>query len=100
MNNRIEKKFLDLIKLFTNDFRIKPYINLGWNLSLKYKNLYGKDKIIEGKSSLEVLKLSKIVVCTYPETSFLESMISGIPTILLFKENFCGFYIGLNYNFY
>jgi putative transferase (TIGR04331 family) len=83
-----KKIFIDLIKLFIDDFKIKPYTNLGWNLSCKYKEIYGKDKIIEKKSSLEVLKLSKIVVCTYPETSFLEAMVSGVPTILLFKEDF------------
>ena len=30
---------------------------------------------------------SKIIVCTYPETTFLEAMYSGVPTILLYKRD-------------
>ncbi len=82
-----KKIFIDLIRLSINDYKIKPYKNLGWNLEEKYKLIYGTHKITK-KSQLEILKLSKVVVCTYPETSFLESIISGIPTILLFKEEF------------
>ena len=34
-----------------------------------------------------LLNISKIIICTYPETSFSEAMISNRPTILIYKKN-------------
>jgi len=35
----------------------------------------------------DVIHESKILVCTYPETTFTLSMLSGVPTILLLDKN-------------
>ena len=53
---------------------------MGWNLKEKYKNLFG-EKYLTNKNVKSVIKNSKLIVCTYPETTFLESMCSGVPTI-------------------
>ena len=39
-----------------------------------------------GGSFNAALKEAKVVVCTYPQTTFSEAMVSGIPTILLMVE--------------
>ena len=35
----------------------------------------------------DVINESKILICTYPETTFTLSMLSGVPTILLLDKN-------------
>ena len=58
---------------------------MGWNLKEKYKNLFG-EKYLTNKNVNQSLN-SKLIVCTYPETTFLESMCSGVPTILLYLHD-------------
>jgi len=59
----------------------------GWFNSLsRYKKDLGRDKISNYNSFEEMLSNSKIVVCTYPLTTYLEAMLSGIPTIVLYKK--------------
>ena len=68
------------------EFSIKTYQNKGWNLEKKYKDKFG-DKIICHKDMKSVLNESKLIICTYPETTFIESMISNVPTILVFLND-------------
>ena len=42
---------------------------MGWNLKEKYKNLFG-EKYLTNKNVKSVIKNSKLIVCTYPETTF------------------------------
>ena len=41
---------------------------------------------------LKSFELAKIIVCTYPETTFIEALGSGIPTILIFPKNHWAFH--------
>ena len=54
-------------------FKIKTYQDMGWKLDDQYKKLFGKKTIIN-KDIKSVIKQSKLIVCTYPETTFLESI--------------------------
>ena len=72
------------------NFFIKPYNNKGWDIKERYINEFGKEKILN-KDLISVIKESKLVICTYPETTFLESMISGVPTILLYLQKYWEF---------
>ena len=83
-----KEKFLNFIRKSNINFKIKPYKNMGWNLGEKYKKLFGEDHIVR-KNLKTVISESKIIVCTYPATTFLEAIISGTPTILLFKDKIC-----------
>ena len=59
----------------------------GWfNSENRYRKDLGSDKISNYKSFEKMLSNSKIVVCTYPLTTYLEAMFSGIPTIALYKK--------------
>ena len=40
------------------------------------------------KSIYDVIKHSRIVICTYPQTSFSEAIFSGVPTMLIYEEKF------------
>lgn len=64
--------------------RIRPYPNMGWQTAKRYADKFGNEKIVIGTSYKRFIKESKLIVCTYPQTTFSESMASGIPTILVF----------------
>lgn len=70
------------------NFRVKPFPEQGWNFKQRFIDDLGSDKIYEGLSFSEVLALSRLVVCTYPETTFSEAMASDLPTIMLYPDCF------------
>ena len=66
------------IKNFKKHFLI---IVIGSSISQKHD-------ISKEKTLFQDIERSKIIICTYPQTTFSEAMHSGIPTILLYKEEF------------
>jgi putative transferase (TIGR04331 family) len=40
------------------------------------------------KSIYDVINHSRVVVCTYPQTTFSEAIFSGVPTMLIYEEKF------------
>jgi len=58
-----------------------------FNSRSRYKEDLGIEKISSYTSYEKMLSNSKIVVCTYPSTTYLEAMFSGIPTISLYKKD-------------
>jgi len=75
------------VDVFTQ-LKVKASPNRGWNTKKRYEDRLGKDKIYTSESYYGVLKKSKLIVCTYADTTFSEAMVSGIPTILLIKTEF------------
>ena len=57
-----------------------------FNSKSRYRTDLGIEKISSYNSYEEMLSNSKIIVCTYPLTTYLEAMFSGIPTISLYKK--------------
>jgi putative transferase (TIGR04331 family) len=51
-----------------------------------YKKIFNK-KIIRNRSLEDCIVNSKLVICTYPETTFAISMYSFVPTILIYNRN-------------
>lgn len=68
-------------------FRVKPYRNLGWNTRQRFSDAIGADKIFAGASYKSCLARSRVVICTYPETTFAEAMASGLPTLLVYAAH-------------
>ena len=74
------------------DLRIRPYYtDMGWDTSLRYIDAFGIEKICKEKNLYSSIVRSKIIICTYPQTTFLEAMLSGVPTILLYPEEYWEF---------
>ena len=65
---------------------VRPYPNRGWDIRKRYIDDLGKEKISPFSTFREQIAHSKMLVCTYPQTTFSEAMHSGIPTILLYSE--------------
>lgn len=69
---------------------IKPHEGYVNQISHDYIKLYKKifnKKIIRNKSLEDCIVNSKLVICTYPETTFALSMYSSMPTILIYDKN-------------
>ncbi|VAW71375.1 hypothetical protein MNBD_GAMMA12-1330 [hydrothermal vent metagenome] len=86
----------DQKKLFINglhnrvyeQLKIRPYPNRGWQLRDRYLDIFGDRKISKCSTIEEDFSNSKIIVCSYPQTTFSEALFTGIPTILLYLEHF------------
>lgn len=85
----IKQLYKDLDPLIRKKVYIRPYSNLGWNTSQMFSDYVELKETVSRDGSLKDLMLkSKIVVCTYPETTFSEAMAIGVPTILIFDEKY------------
>jgi putative transferase (TIGR04331 family) len=64
-----------------------PENSLNWGeLEARYINLVTEGKVFRGRL-LDAIAVSRIIVCTYPQTTFTDAMLSGVPTIILFELN-------------
>ncbi len=61
----------------------RPYPSHGWNLVHRYSN-YFKPSQISKDTFTHDLEISSLVICTYPQTAYLQSFASSIPTILFY----------------
>jgi putative transferase (TIGR04331 family) len=79
--------FFALNEKVQESFRIKPYPNKGWNTRARFAERLGDDKVSRGQNYRQFLSSARVVVCTYPQTTFSEAMVSGLPTILLYPAH-------------
>ncbi len=63
-----------------------PYVD-PWSQKKEFEKFLGKKSISKKKNFLDEVKNSKIVINTSLQTTFFESMLSGIPTIVLLKDD-------------
>ena len=88
-NQKVEFiKLLNAFKLPKFSFKIRPYPDNGWSLKDRYIDIFGIKTISAQKTLQDDFSNSKLIICTYPETTFFESMQSGIPTVLLYVEKY------------
>lgn len=70
-------------------FKVKPYpVSRGWDTAKRFSDELGSN-VLHADSSLDhVYAMSKLIVCTYPETTFAQAMASNVPTILIYPAQF------------
>lgn len=83
-------KLFDKLNADVRDhFRIKPYpVSQGWKTAQRFADELGMEALHTERSLERVYAMSKVIVCSYPETTFSEAMASSVPTILMFPERF------------
>ena len=74
-------KLNDSIK---ENINIRPYPNLGWYTNLRYADMLSPKSVNAEGSHKNFIAKAKLIVCTYPQTTFSEAMASGKPTILVY----------------
>ena len=77
--------FLD-DKIF-NQLKIRPQPHSGINVKKLYVQNLGDEKVSTGNYYNFLFK-SKVIVCLYPETTYIEAMSLNIPTILLYPKKY------------
>ena len=82
--NKIFLESLDS-EILTN-MRVRPKGLGSWETKKRYIDQFGEDIITHESTMLKDFQKSRIIVCCYPQTSFAESMYSGIPSVLLLKK--------------
>ena len=70
-------------------FKVRTRSHTGQqSVNRRYYDKFGKSIFAQKNSLLEQIGESRLVVSTYPQTSFSESIFSGVPTMLFYKEEY------------
>ncbi len=76
-------------KLLRSSIRLKfrPKYSGDCETALMYEDKFGKDCLIPKNEKIrKTFKNSRLIICTYPQTAFSESMFSGVPTVLVYVD--------------
>jgi putative transferase (TIGR04331 family) len=63
---------------------IRPAPDQGWNLSRLFVGRFGAQCVSRSGTLESALAQARLIVCTYPETTFSEAMASDIPVVLVY----------------
>jgi putative transferase (TIGR04331 family) len=71
-------------------FKIKaaPGLDSYRNTVKHFSRHLGSERVITTESLDEVLQTAKVIVCTYPETTFSEAMVTGRPVIMMYPPQY------------
>jgi putative transferase (TIGR04331 family) len=67
-------------------FKVKPYPDLGWQMRERFVARLGSEHVVTHPSLRNALRAARMIVCTYPQTTFSEAMASGIPSLLVYPR--------------
>ena len=67
-------------------FRVKAQVNYGWNTRQRYSDMLGEAHVLPPMTINRAIEMARVVVCGYPETTFADAMVSGVPTIMLYPD--------------
>ena len=83
---------LEFINMLNSNIRehvkIRQKNDGNWKIKQRYADKLGEEILSSSHNLLEAFNDSKIIVCTYPETTVFEAIYSKIPTILLYKKEY------------
>jgi putative transferase (TIGR04331 family) len=69
-------------------FKVRPKYQGQHCIHQRYYDRFGKSIFSQNNSLLEQIGESRLVISTYPQTAFSESIFSGVPTMLFYKEEY------------
>jgi len=70
------------------DYMIRPKFSGDNETADRYLHFFGEKRIYPRKWSIKkVIKKSRLVICTYPQTAYAEAMYSGVPTLLVYDSD-------------
>lgn len=89
MLDEIKQKttFIDgLNERVRGDFLIRLQPDQGWETEQRFIDLYGEDVMSTKATLIDDYSRSKLIICSYAQTTFSEAMHSNVPTVLLYLE--------------
>jgi putative transferase (TIGR04331 family) len=84
-------KFFNCLNQSIKDkLKIRTYPEMGWMTKQRYIDFLGDKKIVPDgqKAYRSCIKNSRLLICSYPQTTFSEALITGIPTILFYNPTY------------
>ena len=66
---------------------VKPYPDLGWRIGERFRERLGVEKVTSEPSLAKVMRAARMVICTYPQTTFSEAMTCGAPALLVYPRH-------------
>ena len=69
-------------------FKVRPSPLGKWETAERYKHTFGDNIISREPTLVSTILNSRLVICAYPQTTFSEAMFSGVPTMILYVEEF------------
>ena len=82
----------EFIQILPNNLKkilkVRPFPLGGWQTKARYQEDFGEAIISSEPSLSSTIQNSRLIICTYPQTTFSEAMFSGVPTMLLYEEKF------------
>ena len=87
-----KRKFLtQSILNYKRKVEFYPYPAGAWEIESRFSDTFGSQILSKYTSFQEVLSRSKILICSYPQTTYAEAMLSNTPTVLLYLPEFWTF---------
>jgi len=74
--------------LLQKEIKVFPYPHPGWDTKSRYIDIFGEQVISSKDSFSDAIYTSKLIVCTYPQTTFSEAMFSNTPVVLLYVKEY------------
>jgi len=82
---------LDFLKLLPTEIlsslKVKPKYLGSWDLEKSFQVNFGTNIISKHNDLNSIIQNSKLIISSYPQTTFSEGMYSGVPTMLIFRED-------------
>jgi putative transferase (TIGR04331 family) len=81
--------YASLDKNIQANFSVRPYpdSSWGWNMRKRLVDQLGEDRVSREPDYNKFLSQARVIVCTYPQTTFSEAMASGLPSILCYPAH-------------
>ena len=88
-HEQLNQLLLSLPKKIFLDTKVRFKVFNGTHDAIqRIKDDFGHNIISQRTSMNALLSNSRIVICTYPQTAFSEAMFSGVPTVMLYIEEY------------
>ena len=68
-----------------------PYPAEAWEIKSRFSDTFGSHILSKYTNFKEVLSRSKILICSYPQTTYADAIFSNTPTVLLYLPEFWTF---------
>ena len=67
--------------------KIRPAYVGEWHTHQRYYDEFGPEMLADRISLFDQMKASRLIICTYPQTTLSEAMFSGVPTMLFYSKS-------------
>ena len=87
-----KKEFLVCSALrFNRNISFYPAMIDAWEFKLRFNDFLDKEKISSYPDFDEALQKSKLIICSYPQTTFSDALFYATPVVLLYHEKYWTF---------